>query len=292
MSARTPLPRYIPPPTTFLLSRPSVTYGTKPLPNRHWNIVRTNVQSRNLQAGNRNGHDSTSYGDEPKWMRRPKPSEGQQNQSNGPQPMRYNGINRQNDGQKNNEYQLKKCEDGEEEEPQIIEHQQLHYAQPDFSRIFDEEDEINENNEENKHEEARPRTSDHNAGSSKEENGAISTVNEDYDDDMDWQKKVEKDDNKKYDWSRNRNRNNSVYDPETTKIRAQKIDQTSSEPDGKDRNEVGSGDVRGRSRRLSTTKRPEIATTGNRQESEGTAVSDLSCCCCLLSYAMYQWLDV
>ena len=250
MSRRTSLPKYIPPPTTFLLSRSGVTYGTKPLPNRHWNLVRTNVQNHRLKGRDRDENGVPVYDDQRKWRQIQDTLKEQSHFKDGTRNTKDNGVKRQSGRKAGSESQQKRFLDGDEEEAQAIEQQPIHFAQPDLHNMFDDVDNCNENKEKSKHEGARSTNSN---------DSEMEGQNGDYDNDVDWQKKIEND--KQYDWSKNRRRNNSMYDPEIANTRAQEIEQRNNKARSRDRDM--------HSQKYKPSKKPDLVNKGNEQVNEG-----------------------
>ena len=261
MSAGASLPKYIPPPSVFLLNKPSTRYGTKPLSNKHWELVRTNVKNHRVQDGKENGHRRSLVQSQDAQKELQKYANG------GHRGTKHNGTEQQNGRRRSNENHNNRSHN-DDEERQVMEHEQLHYAQPDFSKIFDDTDRAQGSKDENQNHSDRP--SDDKYSRDKGKKASVSQ-NRDYDDDVDWQKKVERENGRNYDWSKNRPRNNSVYDPEGTKIRAQKIDQNKSEKRSRENGmpaqtgEMRNGDSRGRNRRTATVQKPELTSQGATQ---------------------------
>ena len=277
MAARTQLPRYIPPPTTFLLSRSGATYGIKLLPNKHWNTVRDNVQNNGLRNGGtadvQNSYDRQRYG--PNQQTRPQAQEKLQRPPtyvNGPKNVPSYERQQQNGGRINSRGNKHGFLDDDDSEVQKIEHQEFHDAKPDYDRLFEEADEIYENRGK-KDGDGSKRSDASEAGNGSSREGMRRRINKDegYDDDyngdVDWQKKTEKKNDGKYDWSKNRRRSNSVYDPESTKMRTQEIDQQGGINRGKtgDWNGAGNGGLRERKRGMATPETLEPTNTGNKE---------------------------
>lgn len=238
MSARAHPPRYIPPPTTFLLSRSGATYGEAALPNKNWNKVRENVQNNGLKSQN----GSSAYGD----------NQGSGNSGHDPQRRQRKGF-RNGDARPWGDQSHRMREPNgravtnmkerlerpvsEREQQQKIEKQQHHYAKPDNNTEINDNADCDDdkiNGRGGKAQTGGERNPNETDGDARR----VPLTKAGYEDDVDWQKKA---DNGSYDWSKKKRQKGSVYDPEVTKIRAEKID----EEGNQDKNINGSLDANG-----------------------------------------------
>ena len=252
-----------------------MTYGTRPLPNKHWNLVRTNVQNHKLKRRDRSDRRVPVNDNQRKWGQLQDMLKGQS--ANGTRNTKDNGVKWPNGGKTGSEGQQGRFDSGSEEEVLVMEQEQLHYAEPDLNKIFDDADNNYESKEKSLYEGDRPSNASHDDDSEKGGKGAEASANEDYDDDVDWQKKTETD--KKYDWSKNRRRSNSVYDPEITKVRAEEIDQRKNKARSRDRDlhsleyEPANEDLKRRSKRMTTSRKPELVNKDNEEVDEGGTIA-------------------